>query len=94
MLFAEKTQMHRFDCNSVACCLGKGSVCDPVVFAHFQCGLIFEPLEGWIVTSYMLIPRQTNRPKRALTSTCMEVTYKCRLLGLSLLLALAVFAQM
>jgi len=32
----------------------------------------------------MLIPRQTNRPKRAPTSMCMEVTYKCRLLGLSL----------
>ena len=27
-------------------------------------------------------PRQTNRPKRALTSVCMELTYKCRLLGL------------
>jgi len=27
------------------------------------------------VTSSMLTPRQTNRPKRALTSMCMEVTY-------------------
>jgi len=33
--------------------------------------------------------RQTNRPKRALTSMCMEVTYKSRLLDLSLFLALA-----
>ena len=31
----------------------------------------------------MLIPRQTNRLKRALTCICMAVTYKCRLLGLS-----------
>ena len=37
------------------------------------------------MTSSMLTPRQTNRPKRAFTSMCMEVTYKCRLLGLSLL---------
>jgi len=28
--------------------------------------------------------RQTNRPKRALTSMCMEITYMCRLLGLFL----------
>jgi len=67
-------------------------MCDPVVFAHTQCGL--DPKEGWIVTSSMLTPHQTNRPKRALTSMCMEVIYKCRLLGLSLLLALAVFAHM
>jgi len=40
-------------------------------------------LEGWIVTSSMLTTRQTNRPKSALTSICMEVTYKCRLLGFS-----------
>jgi len=32
--------------------------------------------------------------KETLTSMCMEVTYKCGLLGLSLLLALAVFAHM
>jgi len=32
--------------------------------------------------------------KESLTSMCMEVTYKCRLLGLSLLLAMAVFAHM
>ena len=38
--------------------------------------------------------RQTNWPKRALTSMCMEVTYKCRLLGLSLLPALASHAHM
>jgi len=56
-------------------------------------GLILEPRVGWIVTSSMLTPRQTNRPKRALTSMCMEVTYNCCLLGLSLL-ALAVFAHM
>ena len=47
---------------------------------------MLEPREGWIMTSSMLTPHQTNRPKRALTSMCMEVTYKCRLLGLSLLL--------
>jgi len=59
----------------------------------FSVGLILEPREGWIVTSSILTPRQTNRPKRAFTSMCMEVTYKCRLHGLSLL-ALADFAQM
>jgi len=53
----------------------------------FSVGLILEPREGWIVTSSMLTSRQTNRPKRPLTSICMEATYKCRLLGLSLLLA-------
>jgi len=37
----------------------------------FSVGLILEPREGWIVTSYMLVPRQMNRLK------CMEVTYKC-----------------
>ena len=62
--------------------------------ATFSVGLILEPWEGWIVTSSMLTPRQTNRPKRALTSMCMEVTYTCRLLGLSLLLALVDFAHM
>ena len=60
----------------------------------YSVGLILEPPEGWIVTSSMLTPRQTNRPKRTSTSMCMEVTYKCCLLGLSLLLALAVFAHM
>ena len=55
-----------------------------VVESCFSVELIFEPREGWIVTSSMLTPRQTNRPKRALTSMCMEVTYKCHLLGLSL----------
>jgi len=78
-------------------------MCDPHL--HLQCGikvsshtfsveLILEPREGWIVTSTVLTPRQTNRPKRAPTSMCMEVTYECRLLGLSLLLALADFAHM
>jgi len=57
-------------------------------------GLILEPQEGWIVTSLMLTPHQTNRPKRAFTSMFMEVTCNCRLLGLSLLLALANFAHM
>jgi len=60
----------------------------------FSVGFIFEPREGWIVTSSMLTPRQTTRPKSTLTSTFMEVIYKCRLLGLSLLLALADFAHM
>jgi len=48
----------------------------------FNVGLIFEPREGRIVTSSML------------TSMCMEVTYNCRLLGLSHLLVLADFAHM
>jgi len=60
----------------------------------FNVGLILEPREGCIATSSMLTPSQMNRPKRALTSMCMEVTYKCCLLGLSLLLALADFAHM
>ena len=60
----------------------------------FRVGLIFEPRERWIVTSSMLTPRQTNRPKTAPTSMWMEVSYKCRLLGLSHLLALASFAHM
>jgi len=59
----------------------------------FRVGFILEPREGWIATSSMLTPRQTNRPERALISMCMGVTYKCRLLGLSLL-ALADFAHM
>ena len=65
----------------------------PLVEFCFSVGLILEPQEGWIVTSSMVTPLQTNRPKRALTSMCMEVTYKCRLLGLSLLHALAEFAH-
>jgi len=60
----------------------------------FSVGLILGPQEGWIVTSSMLTPRQTKQPKRVLTSMSMEVTYKCRLLGLSLLFALADFAHM
>jgi len=51
----------------------------------FSVEFILEPREGWLVTSSMLTPPQTNRPKRALTTMCVEVTYKCRLLGLSLL---------
>jgi len=70
-------------------------VCASQLCLHtFNEGLIFEPREGWIVTSSMLTPRQTNRPKRALTSMYMEVTYACRLLGLSLFPALADFAHM
>jgi len=46
-----------------------------VVESCFRVRLILQPREGWIVTSSMLIPHQTNRPKRALTSMCMEVTY-------------------
>ena len=59
----------------------------------FSVGLILEPREVRIVTSSMLTPCQTNRPKSAFTSMGMKVTYKCRLVGLSLL-ALAVFAHM
>jgi len=66
----------------------------PVVESCFSVGLILEPREGWIVTSSMLTPRQTNRPKRASISMCMEVSYMCHLLGLSLLLALVDFAHM
>jgi len=67
-------------------------MCDPVVFTHLQCGLDLRT-SGRMETSSMLTPRQTNRLKTALTSMCMEVTYNCRLLGLSLL-ALADFAHM
>ena len=70
------------------------SMCDPVVFTHLQCGLDPRTLWRMDVTSSMLTRRQTNWPKRALSFICMEVTYKCRLLGLSLLLALADFAHM
>jgi len=59
----------------------------------FSVGLILESRKGWIVTSSMLTPHQTNRPKSAFTFMCMEVRYNCRLLGLSLL-ALADFAHM
>jgi len=64
-----------------------------VIESRLSLGLILEPWEGWIVMSSMLTPCQTNWPKRALTSMCMEVTYKCRLLGLSLLLGLVDFAH-
>ena len=60
----------------------------------FSVGLISEPREGWIVTSSMLTPRQTNRPKTPPTSMWMEVSYKCHLLGLCHFLALASFAHM
>ena len=40
----------------------------------FSVGFILQPRGGWIVTSSMLTPHQTNRPKRALASMCMEVT--------------------
>jgi len=63
-------------------------VCDLVLFTHLPCGL--EPRN---LNRQLLVPspRQKNRPKRALTSICMEVTYNCHLLGLFLLLALANF---
>jgi len=70
------------------------SVCGPVVFAHLQCGIDPRTLGRMDCDVIDVIPRQTNLPKTALTSMCMEVTYNCRLLGLSLLLALAVFAHM
>jgi len=74
---------------------GTIEACAAQLCSHtFSVGLILEPREGWIVTPQMLIPRQTNRPKRALASMCMEVTYMCRLLGLYLLLVLADFAHM
>jgi len=73
---------------------GATELCATRLCSHtFSVGLILEPHKGLIVTSSMLTQRQTNRPKKALTSMCMEVTYKCRLLGLSLLLALADFAH-
>ena len=58
-------------------------MCNPVVFGPHQTS----------VCDPVFSPHQTNRPKRAHTSMCMEVTCKCRLLGLSLL-ALADFAHM
>jgi len=74
----------------------QGGVCYREPLKRVQPGCVRTPSvwEAWIVTSSMLNSRLTNRPKRALTSMCMEVTYKCRLLGLSLLLALADFAHM
>ena len=77
---------------SLLCC-GTEAYETRLCLQSFSVGLILEPQEGWIVTSSMT-PHQTNRPKRVLTSMCMEVTYKCCLLGLSLLLALADFAHM
>jgi len=73
-----------------------GEACATRLCSHtFSVALILEPREKWVVTSSMLTPRQTNRPKRALTSIYMDViTYKCCLLGLSLLLVLADFAHM
>jgi len=72
---------------------GANETCATRLCSHtFIVGWILKPGEGWIVTSSRLTPRQTNRPKIALTSMCMEVNFKCRLLGLSLLLALADFA--
>ena len=67
-------------------------MCDPVVFAHLQCEI--DPRTSGRMDCDVIDVNSANRPKRALTSMCMEVTYKCRLLGLSLLLALAVFAHM
>ena len=78
-------------------CLLSGAIeaCATRLYLHtFIVGLILELREGWIVTSSMLTPRQTNRAKRALSSICMEVTHMCRLLDLSLLLALADFSHM
>jgi len=46
-----------------------------------QCGI--DPRTSMDCDVIDVTPRQRNRPKRALTSMCMEVTYKCRLLGLS-----------
>jgi len=69
-------------------------MCDPFMFAHLQCGLEPRNLDGNNLG--MLVPsaRQTIRPKITLTSICMEVTFKCHLLGLSLLLGLADFTYM
>jgi len=51
------------------------SVCDPVVFAHLQCGIDLRT--SGRMGSLMFTPRQTNRPKTAITSMCMEVNYNC-----------------
>jgi len=69
-------------------------VCDPVVFAHLQCGIDPRTSGRMDCDVIDVTLHQTNRPKSALTSMCMEVTYKCRLLGLSLLLALVDFTHM
>ena len=68
-------------------------MCDPVVFAHLQCGIDPRTSGGMDCDVIDVTPYQTNRSKRALNSMCMEVTYKCRLPGLSLL-TLADFAHM
>ena len=69
------------------------SVCSPVAFAHLQCEIHPRTSGRMDCDVIDANPRQTYRPKRALTSVCMELTYKCRLLGL-FPLALADFAHM
>ena len=52
------------------CSLWRGAeACVTLLCSHtFSVGLILEPWEGYIVTSSMVTPRQTNRPKKALTA--------------------------
>ena len=60
-------------------------MCDPVVFTHLQCGI--DPRTSGRMDCDVIdinsAPDESAK-KRTLTSMCMEVTYLCRLLGLSL----------
>jgi len=53
-------------------------VCNPVVFAHLQCGIDPRTSGRMDCDVIDVIPCQANRPKRAPTSMCMEISYKCR----------------
>ena len=69
------------------------SVCDPVVFAHLQCG-IHPPTSGRMDCD--VIDVNSTPDESAKESSCFHVhgSHLCRLLGLSLLLASADFAHM
>jgi len=71
-------------------------MCDPVVFAHLQCGI--DPrASGRMdcdVVDVNSAPDESAKESSYFHVHGSEVTYKCRLLGLSLLLALAYFAHM
>jgi len=68
-------------------------VCGRVVFAHLQCGI--DPrTSGRMDCDVIDVNSAPDESAKESSSMCMEVTYECRLLGLSLLLALAVFADM
>jgi len=62
-------------CNIRLCHTWASEACtNTVVFAHLQA---WTQKPRWHYLRQLLVPsaRQTNRPKRALTSICVEVTY-------------------